>query len=138
MKSTSFFSEVIQRKYLDKVNTLIIGAGASGLSAATTLKDNGKKVLILEKESIVGGKCHTFFDPQNKLNKTEWGAMLLAPNYGKLIDKIREKKVTCEAILPCDISTMPLTIGVKKMNWLQKTNFGTKFSKQMLIFGKHA
>ena len=38
----------------------IIGAGAAGLSAAYYLKQSGyNNVTILERDSRVGGKCHT-------------------------------------------------------------------------------
>src|SRR5690606_11013451 len=40
-------------------NTIIIGAGHNGLVAAAYLAKQGKKVLVLERRSIVGGSIVT-------------------------------------------------------------------------------
>ena len=40
-------------------NTIIIGAGHNGLVAAAYLAKQGKKVLVLERRSIVGGSVVT-------------------------------------------------------------------------------
>lgn len=37
----------------------VLGAGPAGLSAAAALRGRGHEVLVLEKEPVVGGKCHT-------------------------------------------------------------------------------
>lgn len=37
-------------------DVIIVGAGPSGLSAAKILAQNNKKVLVLEKNSIIGPK----------------------------------------------------------------------------------
>jgi hypothetical protein len=138
MRSTLFLPKNITNRIpLKKVDVIIIGAGPAGLSSATTLRENGKKVILLEKESIVGGKCNTFSEPTNRENKTEWGAALVAPNYGKLIDKIKEK-VKWESILPCDTSTLPFQINFDQMSLLQKAQFSFEFTKQMAIFAFHA
>ncbi|SUB77546.1 protoporphyrinogen oxidase [Porphyromonas macacae] len=42
-----------------KVNTLIIGAGLTGLSAASVLKHNGVDLLVLEAENRTGGQIDT-------------------------------------------------------------------------------
>ena len=38
---------------------LIIGGGVAGLMAGIELVKNGKSVILLEKESVVGGQCKT-------------------------------------------------------------------------------
>ncbi|MCJ8326131.1 MAG: FAD-dependent oxidoreductase [Campylobacterales bacterium] len=40
-------------------DVIIIGGGVSGLMAGIELAQNGKKVIILEKEDVVGGQCKT-------------------------------------------------------------------------------
>ena len=42
-------------------DTIIIGSGAGGLSAALCLARAGKKVLVLEQHYVPGGWCHSFF-----------------------------------------------------------------------------
>ena len=44
------------------IDTVIIGAGISGLSAAWQLKKKGYKILVLEKENLIGGKIQTHQD----------------------------------------------------------------------------
>lgn len=43
------------------VDTIIIGSGAAGLSAALCLSRAGQKVLVLEQHYVPGGWCHSFF-----------------------------------------------------------------------------
>ncbi len=45
---------------MKKKKILVIGAGFSGLSAATSLADRGYEVEILEKNSIAGGRARVF------------------------------------------------------------------------------
>jgi len=42
-------------------DTVIIGSGAGGLSAAISLARAGQKVLVLEQHYVPGGWCHSFF-----------------------------------------------------------------------------
>lgn len=41
-------------------DTIIIGSGAGGLSAAICLAKSGQKVLVLEQHYVPGGWCHSF------------------------------------------------------------------------------
>jgi len=42
-------------------DTIIIGAGAGGLSAAICLARAGQRVLVLEQHDVPGGWCHSFY-----------------------------------------------------------------------------
>jgi protoporphyrinogen oxidase len=41
--------------------TLIVGAGMTGLTAATLLVEKGQKCLLIEKELAIGGACRSYF-----------------------------------------------------------------------------
>ncbi len=43
---------------------LVAGAGLSGSTAARTLAESGKKVLVLEKHNHLAGHCHDFLSPE--------------------------------------------------------------------------
>lgn len=45
---------------MENFDTLIIGSGAAGLSAAICLSRAGQKVLVLEQHDVPGGWCHSF------------------------------------------------------------------------------
>ncbi len=41
-------------------DVIVIGGGISGLLSALTLSRHGKKVLVLEKDSVLGGNCNSY------------------------------------------------------------------------------
>lgn len=45
---------------MEKFDSIVIGSGAGGLSAALCLARSGQKVLVLEQHYVPGGWCHTF------------------------------------------------------------------------------
>lgn len=60
------------------LDVAIVGAGASGLTAAHFLKEQGHSVTIFEKNDRVGGKVHSF-----KIDDTtiELGGLLVTPEF---------------------------------------------------------
>lgn len=44
----------------------IIGGGASGTFAAVKLRDQGKSIVLIEKEAVLGGHTNTYQDPVTK------------------------------------------------------------------------
>jgi squalene-associated FAD-dependent desaturase len=42
----------------------VIGAGLAGLSAATALAEDGRRVEVIEAAPQAGGRCRSYFDPQ--------------------------------------------------------------------------
>ena len=68
-------------------NTIIIGAGLSGLSAAALLAvEEGQKVLVLEKEDYLGGRLVSFTGQDNKLMLH--GKALDVKAYGKVMASV--------------------------------------------------
>jgi len=47
-------------KIMDSVDAIIIGAGVGGLTAAAYLAPAGRRVLVIEQDSHVGGTAHVF------------------------------------------------------------------------------
>jgi monoamine oxidase len=47
-----------------KIDAIVVGAGAAGLSAARVLGDNGASVLVLEARHRIGGRVFTRRDPR--------------------------------------------------------------------------
>jgi hypothetical protein len=51
---------LLEGAMVDK-DVCILGSGASGMSTAAFLKDNGYDVIVLEKENTIGGHCNTIY-----------------------------------------------------------------------------
>jgi len=115
-------------------NVIVIGAGPAGLFAARRLAQKGMHVTVLEKESHVGGKCYTYSDPVNPEVKTEWGAALIAPNYGVVLDAAQEKKIEFEETLATDSSSVNFLAKFNSMSWLDKISFTASFVVELVRF----
>ncbi len=68
-------------------DVVIIGAGATGLTAATQLKAAGKSVLVLEARDRVGGRLHT---DAIEGQMFEVGGQWVSPDQTALIDTLAE------------------------------------------------
>ncbi|MEG3658824.1 NAD(P)/FAD-dependent oxidoreductase [Arenibacter palladensis] len=51
----------IKNKIQKHIDTIIIGSGAGGLSAAICLSKAGQQVMVLEQHDVPGGWCHSFY-----------------------------------------------------------------------------
>ncbi len=125
----------MQNRFIKKA--IVIGAGPSGLFAARKLQRQGVKTIVLESADHVGGKCYTYSDPVNPMLKTEWGAALVAPNYGEVIDAIVENQINWEKVLPADTSKLTQTQQLHQMTWLGKLKYGTAFLMEMMRFNRY-
>lgn len=72
-------------------DVLIIGAGVSGLMAGIELAKNGKKVILLEKESVVGGQCKTeVLKKNNETYRFDYGGHRFITNNEVLLSFVEE------------------------------------------------
>ncbi|MDI9818492.1 MULTISPECIES: FAD-dependent oxidoreductase [unclassified Legionella] len=121
----------------DKTTFIIVGAGPAGLFSARALNKlgvPGKNIKILEKESWAGGKCHTYVDPENESLVTEFGAALVATNYGVVLDAIHEKKIKYEEVLPTKPDSMDFMKQFHQENTLGKIKFSAEFLKELVVY----
>ncbi|CEG58911.1 FAD-dependent oxidoreductase [Legionella fallonii] len=122
-------------------NTVIfVGAGPSALFAALRLEQLAQeqqkeiKFIFLEKEPVVGGKCHTFSDPQHPNLKTEWGAGIVAANYGVVLDALNKYDIGFEDMIP----TVPETVEIRKkydnLSPSEKITFMGQVTQEITVF----
>lgn len=67
----------------ERADVIVIGAGFSGLKAATLLTDEGLSVVVLEANSRVGGRA---FTGDHVYGKPEFGASQIGPYYARVRD----------------------------------------------------
>lgn len=72
-------------------DVLIIGGGVAGLMAGIELSKNGKKVVILEKESVVGGQCRTeILKTKDETYRFDYGGHRFITNNEVLLSFVEE------------------------------------------------
>lgn len=70
----------------NRLDVLVIGAGLSGLYAATLLEDLGARVQVVEARRRIGGRLYTRYDLPGH---PEVGGNTMASGYGRTIDLTR-------------------------------------------------
>lgn len=69
-----------------RYDAIVVGAGLSGLHAATLLEEQGLEVLTLEGRDRVGGRVYTLMDVPGR---PEAAGELIGSNYARMIDATR-------------------------------------------------
>ena len=92
---TSFYPKPIRA--LNKSDVVVIGAGLSGLYAATILQDEGHKVTVLEADNRVGGRV---LSERSVPGNPESGGTSFGPGYARLIDTARRFNIELIDITP--------------------------------------
>ncbi len=77
---------------MQNYDVIVIGAGYAGLTAARTLIDAGKKVLVLEARDRVGGRVFTQHYPEGFY--LDLGGAWVGPTQDKFYDLIRESGIS--------------------------------------------
>ncbi|MFZ2151973.1 MAG: NAD(P)/FAD-dependent oxidoreductase [Minisyncoccia bacterium] len=68
---------------IEHYDVIVVGGGASGMMAAGTAALRGKKVLILEKNKVLGQKLAITGGGRCNITNAEYDARLLLKNYGE-------------------------------------------------------
>jgi monoamine oxidase len=92
---TSFYPKPIRA--LNKSDVVVIGAGLSGLYAATILHEEGHKVTVLEADNRVGGRV---LSERSVPGNPESGGTSFGPGYARLIDTARRFNIELIDITP--------------------------------------
>ena len=92
---TSFYPKPVRA--LNKSDVVVIGAGLSGLYAATILQDEGYKVTVLEADNRVGGRV---LSERSVPGNPESGGTSFGPGYARLIDTARRFNLELIDITP--------------------------------------
>lgn len=79
------------------LDTIVLGAGVSGLNTAWLLEEQGQKVLVLEGRKRVGGRIMTLADLPGY---PEMGFNSMAPGYGRGIDAAKRAGVELVDVFP--------------------------------------
>jgi monoamine oxidase len=82
---------------LEEYDVAVIGAGASGLAAASTLCAAGLNVCVLEARDRIGGRIHTHHDPATDV-PIELGAEFVHGNPPEITDLVRRSKLSLQPV----------------------------------------
>ncbi|HEX9658215.1 MAG TPA: protoporphyrinogen oxidase, partial [Bacteroidota bacterium] len=73
---------------MKSTSTLIIGGGISGLTTAFWLKERGVNVMLLEKETTVGGTMKTIHEDEWLIETGPNSALDTTPLFGHMFDRL--------------------------------------------------
>jgi monoamine oxidase len=112
----------------DKLDVLIIGAGAAGLAAARELSVAGRKVIVLEARNRIGGRIYTNHD-QKSIVPIELGAEFVHGQAPELLEIAHRSGLTL-----CDASEMHFLLHDKLVArsedfWLQMEKINDRMKR---------
>ncbi|MBB5686385.1 flavin monoamine oxidase family protein [Sphingobium boeckii] len=85
----------------DTADVIIIGAGLSGLNAAMLLKEQGMRPIVLEANSIVGGRVRTH---ESVDGPVDVGASQIGRSYARVLDMVQKMNLK---LIPEDRDLLP-------------------------------
>lgn len=96
---------------VEAADVVVIGAGLAGLTAAITLVDEGAKVVVLEANTHVGGRTHTF---ETSVANIDPGATTVGPYYARVRNQMKRFEVAQAG--PGGRGTMGIAVGGELLN----------------------
>src|SRR3984893_19114612 len=76
----------------DRVDVIVIGAGAAGLVAAAELAESGLSVLVVEARDRIGGRIFSLNDVEQQF-PIELGAEFIHGRPPEIMDALRQSKI---------------------------------------------
>jgi monoamine oxidase len=103
---------------MDRADVVVLGAGVAGLAAARELARAGKRVIVVEARSRIGGRVHTLHDPDVPV-PVELGAEFLHGESEALFNLSRASRWTIHRLADTHLRSTPSTWRTIPRYWSQ-------------------
>lgn len=101
----------------------IVGAGLAGLSAAVSLSESGRQVVLHEAAKQAGGRCRSYFDPSLGLTIDNGNHLLLSGNADAL-GFLQEVGAPSDALIGPDEAAFDFADLKSGQRWTLRPNAG--------------